>query len=123
LDLAQYRARAAYAKLSADELDKASRDQLARGARITEVLKQKQFAVMSVEKQVCILYAATQGHLDDVAVEDIKRWEEGFHDFVVANHADIHAGLKDKKALTDELEGKLKAAIGAFKEQFKAGQG
>ncbi len=120
LDLAQYRALAAYAKLSADELDKASREQLARGARITEVLKQKQFDVMSVEKQVAILYAATQGHLDDVPVERIKAFEDGFHDYVTANAAEIHTIIKDKKAITDECEEKLKAAIAAYKEEFLA---
>ena len=118
LDLAQYRALAAYAKLSADELDKQSRQQLARGARLTEILKQKQFDVMPVELQVCILYAATQGHVDDLEVEEIRDFESGFHDYVKANHADIHSTLKEKKALSDELNGKLDEAIKAYKEEF-----
>lgn len=118
LDLAQYRALAAYAKLSADELDKASRDQLARGARIVEVLKQRQFEVMTVEKQVSILYAATKGHLDDIAVEDVKRFEVGFHDYVTANHPAIHTQLKEKKAIDGEVEGMLQEAIKSYKEEF-----
>ena len=118
LDLAQYRALAAYAKLSADELDKQSREQLARGARITEILKQKQFDVMPVELQVSILYAATQGHLDDIAEEDIKEFENGFHDFVKANHADIHKDIKEKQALDDDINARLDAAIKAYKEEF-----
>lgn len=123
LDLAQYRALAAYAKLSADELDKQSRDQLARGARITEILKQRQFSVMSVEKQVCILFAATKGHLDDIDVADIKDFEEGFHDYVVANHIEIHKALEEKKAIDDDVDAKLTAAISAFKEEFLAAKG
>ena len=122
LDLAQYRALAAYAKLSADELDKQSREQLARGARLTEILKQKQFDVMPVELQVCILYAATQGHLDDIEVEDIKDFENGFHDYVKANHADIHKELVEKKSLSDELNAKLDGAIKSYKEEFLAGR-
>ncbi|MCA9793387.1 MAG: F0F1 ATP synthase subunit alpha [Candidatus Eremiobacteraeota bacterium] len=118
LDLAQYRALAAYAKLSADELDKASRDQLARGARITEVLKQKQFEPMPVERQVAILYVATQGHLDDIEIEDVKPFEFGFHDFIAEKHPDIHKTLREKKAIDDDLEAKLKEAIAAYKKEF-----
>jgi F-type H+-transporting ATPase subunit alpha len=118
LDLAQYRALAAYAKLSADELDKQSREQLARGARLTEILKQKQFAVMPVEQQVAILYAATQGHLDDIAEEDIRDFEDGFHDYCKANHEDIHTDIREKKALNDDINGRLDVAIKAFKEEF-----
>ncbi len=118
LDLAQYRALAAYAKLSADELDKASRDQLARGARITEVLKQKQFEPMTVEEQVCILYAATKGFLDDLEVEDIKEFEIGFHDYVKEKHADLHKLLREKKALDDDIVKKMEEAINTYKKEF-----
>ncbi|MGE0490371.1 MAG: F0F1 ATP synthase subunit alpha [Vulcanimicrobiota bacterium] len=118
LDLAQYRALAAYAKLSADELDKASRDQLARGARITEVLKQKQFEPMPVERQVAILYVATQGHLDDIEVEDVKPFELGFHDFIAEKYPEIHKTLREKKAIDDDLEAKLVEAIAAYKKEF-----
>jgi F-type H+-transporting ATPase subunit alpha len=120
LDLAQYRSLAAYAKLSADELDKQSREQLARGARLTEILNQRQFEVMPVEKQVAILYAATQGHLDDIEVEDIKDFENKFHDYVTANHPDIHKEIKEKQALSDELNTKLDETIKKFKEDFLA---
>lgn len=122
LDLAQYRALAAYAKLSADELDKQSRQQLARGARITEILKQKQFDVMPVELQVAILYAATNGHVDDIAESDIKEFENGYHDYMKANHSDIHTEIKEKMKISDELAGKLDEAIKAFKEEFLAGK-
>jgi F-type H+/Na+-transporting ATPase subunit alpha len=118
LDLAQYRSLAAYAKLSADELDKQSREQLARGARLTEILKQRQFAVMPVEQQVAILYAATQGYVDDIAEEDIKDFEDGFHDYVKANHEAIHTDIREKKALDDDITARLDTAIKAFKEEF-----
>ena len=118
LDLAQYRALAAYAKLSADELDKQSRDQLARGARITEVLKQKQFEVMPVEKQVAILWVATEGHLDDIEVDQIKEFEVGFHDFVADKYADIHKDLKKEQKLTDKIVEQLTEATAAYKKEF-----
>ncbi len=120
LDLAQYRALAAYAKLSADELDKASRDQLSRGARITEVLKQKQFEVMSVEHQVAILYAATQGFLDDIEVEEVKAFEVGFHDYLRANHPELPKSIKEKMKLDDEIEASLTKALEGYKEEFRA---
>ena len=120
LDLAQFRNLAAYTKLSADELDKASRDQLTRGERITAVLKQKQFAPMPVEKQVCIIYAATKGHLDSLPLSEVERFEEGFHKYISEKHPSIHSGLKEKKAINDEIEAELKKACEEYLKQFTA---
>ncbi len=120
LDLAQYRALAAYAKLSADELDKASRDQLARGERVTAVLVQKQFEPMPVERQIAILYAVTQGYLDDLPVEQINKFEAGFHDFVADNYPEVHSGLKEKLVLDDDIVSSLEKAINAYKNEFKS---
>ncbi len=121
LDLAQYRALAAYAKLSADELDKASRDQLERGARLSEVLKQGQFEPVPVEKQVAILFAATQGHLDDIPVENIKEFKTGYIALLEDKYASVLKELKEKKALSDQLNEKMVEAITEFKESFVAG--
>lgn len=120
LNLAQFRELAAYTKLSADELDKASRDQLARGERITTVLKQKQFVPMSVEKQVCIIYAATKGYLDDLSVSVLEKFEFDFHEFCESKFPGIHAGIREKSAITDDVEKQLKEALEQFKKQFKA---
>lgn len=120
LDLAQYRNLAAYTKLSADELDKASRDQLTRGERITAVLKQKQFAPMTVEKQVCIIYCATKGHLDDLPLSAVERFEDGFHTFIAEKYPQVIEGIKEHKALKPEIEGPLKEACEAYVKQFKA---
>lgn len=120
LDLAQFRNLAAYTKLSADELDKASRDQLTRGERITAVLKQKQFVPMSVEKQVAIIYAATKGYLDSLPLSEVERFEDGFHKYVADKHSGIHTGIKEKKALSPEIEAELKTACEEYLKQFKA---
>ena len=120
IDLAQFRELAAYTKLSADELDKASRDQLARGERITTILKQNRFVPMSVEKQVCIIYAATKGYLDDLPTSELDRFETGFHDFIADKYASVHAEIREKKAMTPDAEKSLKEALEAFKKQFKA---
>ncbi|MBS2038662.1 F0F1 ATP synthase subunit alpha [bacterium] len=120
LDLAQYRNLAAYTKLSADELDKASRDQLTRGERITAVLKQKQFVPMPVEREVAIIYGATKGYLDELPLSSIERFEEGFHTFVAEKYSQIHTGIRDSKAITPEVETALKEALAAYLKQFKA---
>ncbi|MBT9588871.1 F0F1 ATP synthase subunit alpha [bacterium] len=120
LDLAQYRNLAAYTKLSADELDKASRDQLTRGERITAVLKQRQFVPMAVEKQVAIIYAATKGYLDELPLNSIERFEEGFHTFVAEKFPQISSGIQEKKAVTPEVETALKEALATYVKQFKA---
>jgi F-type H+-transporting ATPase subunit alpha len=115
LDLAQYRELEAFAQFGS-ELDSATQKQLARGARIVEVLKQPQYRPMSVEQQVMIIFAVTNGFLDDVDVAAVRAWEQGFHDFMAAQHAAIAAEIRTKKALSDDLTGKLRHAIEQYKK-------
>jgi F-type H+-transporting ATPase subunit alpha len=119
LDLAQYRELEAFAQFGS-ELDPATQRQLARGERIVEVLKQPQYQPMPVEKQVMIIFAVTNGFLDDVAVETIRDWEAGFHDFMAAQHADVGKAIQTQKALSDDLQAKLKAAINEYKAMSKS---
>jgi len=116
LELAQYRELAAFAQFGTSELDQATRTQLERGRRITEVLKQTQFSPMPVEKQVMILYVAINGYLDDVAVDQVGAFEANFHRFMEANHPEIGETVAREKDLSAETEGKLKAAISEFKQ-------
>jgi F-type H+-transporting ATPase subunit alpha len=115
LDLAQYRELEAFAQF-ASELDQATQRQLARGARVVEVLKQPQYQPMPVEKQIAIIFVVTNGYLDDVPVEKIRQWEADFHEFMDARHPEILRAIRTEKVLTDELIAKLRAAI----EEFKA---
>ena len=123
LELAQFRELAAFAQFGTSELDRATRDQLERGRRITEVLKQGQYSPMPVEKQVEILYAAINGHLDDVAVDEIGAFEADFHRFMAANHPEVTEAIVKEKEISTETEEKLKAAIGEFKQSQAAKQG
>jgi F-type H+-transporting ATPase subunit alpha len=119
LDLAQYRELAAFAQFGTSELDKATRAQLERGQRVTEVLKQPQYAPMPVEKQVVILYAAINGFLDDVPVGKVSAFEANFHRFIDANHPEIGEKIAQQKEITPEIEEKLKAVITEFKKGMK----
>jgi F-type H+-transporting ATPase subunit alpha len=114
IDLAQFRALEAFAQFGSD-LDAATLRQLARGRRTVEVLKQGQFQPMDVAQQVEIIYAVTNGFLDDVEIEDVQAWEKGFHEFMAANHADVSAELRERKVLTDDLTARLRKAIEAYK--------
>jgi F-type H+-transporting ATPase subunit alpha len=114
LDLAQYRELEAFAQFGSD-LDQATQRQLARGGRIVEILKQPQYAPMTVVQQVMIIYAVTNGFLDDVAVEKIRDWESGFHTFMAAQHPEIGEEIRTKKALSDDLTARLKQAITEYK--------
>jgi F-type H+-transporting ATPase subunit alpha len=118
LELAQYRELAAFAQFGTAELDKATRAQLERGQRITEVLKQLQYVPMPLEKQVMILYAAINGHLDDVPVNKVSAFETNFHRFMEANHPEIGENIASQKETTPEIEEKLKAAIIEFKKSM-----
>jgi len=120
LDHAQYRSLAAYAKLSADELDKASRDQLARGDRVTGVLKQNQYVPMPVEQQVVTLYAVTQGLMDDVPSEDVVRFEKELLIFMGDRHRDLLGRIKDQGKLDDDLVAGVRSAVAEFKPSFLA---
>ena len=122
LDLAQYRELAAFAQFASD-LDKATKAQLDRGQRLTEILKQGQYVPLPVEKQVMAIYLGTKGYLDDVAVKDITRMESEFLDFMDANHPEIGASIRDEKKITDENEAALKKAIVEFKDTFIVSEG
>jgi F-type H+-transporting ATPase subunit alpha len=116
LELAQYRELAAFAQFGTSELDQATREQLERGQRITEVLKQTQYTPMPVEQQVMILYAAINGYLDDVAVDQVSTFETKFHNFMEATHPEIGSAIARDKKISAELEELLKVAIGEFKQ-------
>jgi F-type H+-transporting ATPase subunit alpha len=117
LDLAQYRELEAFAKFGA-ELDKATQAQLARGARMVELLKQPQYQPMPVEDQVLAIFAGTKGFLDDVPVEKVKDFEKDFLEFMHARKEELVKELAAKKEIAGELEEKLVAAIKEFKEIF-----
>jgi F-type H+-transporting ATPase subunit alpha len=119
LSLAQYRELEAFAQFGSD-LDAATQRQLARGARLVEVLKQPQYQPVPVEKQVAIIYAVTNGHLDDVPVAHIRQWERDFIAYLEASHPAVLTDTRTKKALDDDLTNRLKAAIAAFKPLFVA---
>ena len=113
LDLAQYRELEAFASFASD-IDAATKRQLDRGARTVEILKQPQYQPMPAEKQVMIIYAVTNGFLDQIPVNEIRAWEAGFLDFANAQYPQIGSTLKSQKALTKEVEADLKNAIEAF---------
>jgi F-type H+/Na+-transporting ATPase subunit alpha len=115
LDLAQYRELEAFAQFGS-ELDTTTQRQLARGARLVEILKQPQYRPMPVEQQIMVIFAGTNGYLDDVAVGDIKAWEQGFLDFVAAQHAELGEEIRTRKVLSDDLGARLRKAIEEFKQ-------
>ncbi len=118
LDLAQYRELAAFAQFASD-LDKATRDQLNRGEKLTEVLKQPQFQPVPVENQAVILWAATNGFLDDVPVNKVREWEQGFHEFMAARYPQVGDRIRTDKTLSKEIEADLRRGI----EDYKASVG
>ncbi len=119
LSLAQFRELEAFAQFGSD-LDAATQKQLARGARLVEVLKQPQYAPMAVERQVAIIYVVTNGHLDDVDVAHIRQWEQDFLEYLESAHAEVLDGIRTKKAFDKDLTAALEAAIAAFKPLFHA---
>jgi len=114
LDYAQYRELEAFAQFGSD-LDQATQRQLARGQRIVEVLKQPQYVPMPVEKQIAIIFAVTNGYLDEVAPLEVREWEQGFHDFMDAKHADLLETIRKKKALDDDMTAGLKRALDEYR--------
>jgi F-type H+/Na+-transporting ATPase subunit alpha len=120
LDMAQYRDLAAFAQFGADQLDKATQAQLGRGQRLTEILKQDQYAPFTVEKQVLSLFVATSGALDSIPVPAVRRFEREFIAFVETNNSGILKSIAEKKALDDTIKGEIKKAVDAFKERFNA---
>ena len=119
LDLAQYRALAAFAQFGSD-LDKASQAQINRGRRLVEILKQGQYQPLPVEKQVMIIYAGTNGHLDDLPVELCGPFEGELYRFLDNAHQDVLTEIREKKVLSDELKVKIEALMTEFKKQFAA---
>jgi F-type H+-transporting ATPase subunit alpha len=114
LDLAAYRELEAFAQLGT-ELDKATQRQLDRGARLVELLKQPQYKPMPVEQEVMVVYAGTQGYLDDVPLNRIAQFQDEFLKFVDTRVSGLRQGLAEKKELTADLEGQLKQALTDFK--------
>ena len=117
LDLAQFRELQAFAQFGSD-LDKATQAQLARGQRLTEILKQPQYQPMDVEKQVLVIWAATNGYTDDIAIEDIRRFETNLYKFVENSHPGLLADIAQKKSLTDEIKAGLKQVLEDFKDNW-----
>ena len=121
IDLAQYRELEAFAEFSS-ELDKASQAQLARGARLVELLKQPQFQPVPVERQIVAIYAGTQGFLDDLVIDDIKRFERELLDYVDVHASDVLEHIRTKGDLPAEHLEKLKKVIGEFKLTFASSE-
>ncbi|HUS05971.1 MAG TPA: F0F1 ATP synthase subunit alpha [Bryobacteraceae bacterium] len=121
LDLAQYRELAAFAQFGSD-LDKSSQNQLNRGRRLVEVLKQPQYQPLPVEKQILIIYAGTTGILDDLAVEEIRSFETGLYQFVDNAHPGILQAIREKKVLDDDLKAQLNKMFEEFKPRFRTEQ-
>jgi F-type H+/Na+-transporting ATPase subunit alpha len=122
LDLAQYRELAAFAQFGSD-LDRATQLQLARGQRMVELLKQGQYQPLVVERQIAIIFAGTQGLLDDMPVDQIRPFEEFLFGFLDRKHGQVLSDIANKKELTDELRAVLAAAIEAAKAEFMAARG
>jgi F-type H+/Na+-transporting ATPase subunit alpha len=118
LELSQYRELEAFAAFGAENLDATSRRQLERGARLTELLKQGQYAPFPVEEQVVSIFLGTRGHLDEVAVADVRRFESDFLNDVRKNHLDILDTIRETKQFSDETEQQVVDAVTEFKKQF-----
>jgi F-type H+/Na+-transporting ATPase subunit alpha len=122
IDLAQFRALEAFA-LFASDLDKASRDQLDRGARMVELLKQPNFQPVPVERQVISIWAGTNGYLDDVQVDDVSRFEAEFLDHIDANHPQLPEYIREKGDLPEDIEQQLHDAVKEFRRRFRPSEG
>ena len=118
LDLAQYRELEAFAAFGSD-LDKATQQQLTRGARLVEILKQPQYEPLSMEKQVTILYAGTRGFLDKYPIDVLAKYEAGLYPFIEDRYPDIFTGLAESQEVTDDLDKKMTEALEAYDEEFK----
>jgi F-type H+-transporting ATPase subunit alpha len=120
LDLAQYRAMAAFAQFASD-LDAVTRNQLERGARLVELLKQGQYQPLSIEKQIVAIYAGTKGYLDSIEMPLIGKFERDMYAYLEGKHPAVLEDIKTKKALDKDLEDRLKAALADFKKVFGGG--
>jgi F-type H+-transporting ATPase subunit alpha len=119
LDLAQYRELAAFAQFGSD-LDKATQAQLTRGARLVEVLKQPQYEPLPVERQVALIYAGTNGYLDNIALSDVRAFETELYKFIDARHPQVFKDIVAKKQLDDPTKAALDGAVKEFAAQFAA---
>lgn len=119
LELAQFRELEAFAKFGSD-LDKATQQQLRRGERLVEVLKQKQYSPMPVEQQVVIIYAATKGYLDEIPVKNVKQYENDLLSQMTSMNQDILTEISEKKEMSSETEERLKKLLTEFTERFKS---
>jgi F-type H+-transporting ATPase subunit alpha len=119
LELAQFRSLAAFAQFASD-LDVATRRQLERGQRLQEILKQGQFVPVPLARQVSIIWAGTNGHLDEVPVASCQRWEAEFHQFLDGSYPQIHETITREKVLSDDTAKALSEAVEAFKKTFSA---
>jgi F-type H+-transporting ATPase subunit alpha len=119
LDLAQYRALAAFAQFGSD-LDKATQAQLTRGERMVELLKQDQYVPMPVELQVISLFTGTQGHLDELPVTAVRRFEVEFLDFIQKEYPEVPHNIRTQKAMSDSDMARITEAVKKFKAAFKA---
>ena len=122
LDLAQYRAMETFAQFASD-LDAATQQQLARGQRTVEILKQPQYRPVPVEKQIIAIYAVTKGYLDDLDISEVGKWERGFLGFVESRFDDVLIGLRQEGKLTEDIEGRLRHSIEEYNEVFAAEAG
>jgi F-type H+/Na+-transporting ATPase subunit alpha len=123
LAMAQYRAMAAFAQFGSEQLDKATQAQLARGQRLTEVLKQDQYQPLPVEEQVLIIYAGANRYLDDLAISDCRRFELELYAFLDTNALGLLKMLREKKAFDDTIRAEATKALDAFKERFQPASG
>jgi F-type H+-transporting ATPase subunit alpha len=119
LDLAQYRELAAFAQFGSD-LDKSTQAQLNRGARLVEILKQPQYDPLPVERQVAIIFAGTNGFLDNVAVPEVQTFEAELYKFLETRYGSVLKDIAEKKQLDDQLKAALKAAVEEFARDFTA---
>jgi F-type H+-transporting ATPase subunit alpha len=122
LDLAQYRELEAFAAFGSD-LDKASKAQLERGARLVELLKQPQYAPFPVERQVVSVWAGTSGQLDDVPVADIRKFEREFLDYIGHQHKGIYEAITSSGQLSEDTIASLERALADFKKTFETSSG
>jgi F-type H+/Na+-transporting ATPase subunit alpha len=118
LDLAQYRSLAAFAQFGSD-LDKSTQRQLDQGQRLTELLKQNQYSPVSLADQVAVIYAGTNGYLDEVETDDVKNWQTEFYRFFRTQHSELRDKLQQEKALSDEIREGLSNALAAFNENYR----
>jgi F-type H+/Na+-transporting ATPase subunit alpha len=119
LDMAQYRELAAFAQFGSDQLDKATQNQIARGQRLVEILKQDQYQPVPIEKQVLLIFAAANKYLDAVPVASCRKYETDLYAFVDTNYSDLLKNIREKKAIDDAVRAEAIKALDAFKESFQ----